>query len=109
MSDPLQALAAECASALQEYLVAPQEAGLWQAYELGRRALTLKVAVAELGSAHRDVLATVLPAAGTPEEQAQLTQRAAEFLGEALAPLEMVLGGYREAHARLQRLHEALA
>jgi signal transduction histidine kinase len=109
MNDSRQSLAAEGASALEEYLAAPHEAGLLHAYELGRRALTHKVAVAELGIAYRNALAAALPGAVTPDEQARLAQRAAEFLGETLAPIEMILGGYREAHVRLQRLHQILA
>jgi signal transduction histidine kinase len=107
MSDSLQLLAAECASALRQYLAEPQEAGLLHAYELGRRALTLQVGVAELGVVHRNVLAT-LPDAATPEECARVAQRAAEFLGETMAPLEMAAGGYREANVLVQRVNEAL-
>jgi signal transduction histidine kinase len=107
VNDSLQLLAAECASALQEYLAEPQEAGLLQAYELGRRALTLQVGVAELGIVHRKLLAS-LPDAATAEERARVAQRAAEFLGETMAPLEMVAGGYREANVLMQRLSETL-
>jgi signal transduction histidine kinase len=108
-SDSLQRLAAECASALRSYLAKPDEAGLMHAYTLGRRALTMQVGVAELGAAHQDALAATLPAAGSPEEQTRLTQRAAEFLGETLAPFGMVAGGYREANSHLQHCSETLA
>jgi signal transduction histidine kinase len=108
-NESLQRLAAECASALRSHLAQPDEAGLMHAYTLGRRALTLQVGVAELGAAHQDALAATLPAAGSPDEQARLTQRAAEFLGETLAPFGMVAGGYREANSHRRHCSETLA
>jgi PAS domain S-box-containing protein len=96
------------AAALREDLAGPQEANLMHAYDLGRRALTLGVSVADLGIAHGHALATALRGAGTPEERAKLTHRAAAFLRETLAPFEMMLRGYREANALLQRLNETL-
>src|SRR5262249_14599773 len=96
------------AAALQEDLAAPQEANLMRAYELGRRALPLGVGVAELGIVHAQALATALAAADTPEARARLTRRAAEFLRETMAPFEMMLRGYREANALLQRLNATL-
>jgi signal transduction histidine kinase len=79
-----------------------------QAYDLGRRTLALAAGLTELGDAHGRVLAAGLAGAEGPEEHQRLTQRAAEFLGEALAPFQMVLRGYREANAQLQRLNETL-
>src|SRR5207247_5263573 len=98
----------EFAAALLEYLAEPQEASLMQAYDLGRRTLTLEVGLAELEMAHGRVLAMALRDAGTPEERARLTQRAAEFLGETMAPLQMIVQGYREINALLHRLYQTL-
>jgi signal transduction histidine kinase/ActR/RegA family two-component response regulator len=108
MNETLPLLTAEYAAALQEYLAEPQEAGLMHAYDLGRRTLGLAGDVAELGIAHGKVLAAALAGAGTAAERARLGQRAAEFLGEALAPCQMVLRGYREANAQLQRWNATL-
>jgi signal transduction histidine kinase len=108
MNDTLQRLTAEYAVALLEYLAEPQEASLMHAYDMGRRTLTLKVGPAELELAHGRVLAVALRDAGTSEERVQLTQRAAEFLGETMAPLQMIVQGYREANALLQRLNQTL-
>jgi PAS domain S-box-containing protein len=108
LSDTLQTLTEEYVAVLRKYLAEPQEAGLMQAYDLGRRMLTLEVGLAELGVAHAEVLAGGLSGAGTPEERTRLTQRAAEFLGEAMAPFKMILCGYREANTLLQRLNETL-
>jgi signal transduction histidine kinase/CheY-like chemotaxis protein len=99
-----QELTEAYAAALQEDLAEPQEANLMRAYELGRRALTLGLGVAELGIVHAQALA----AADTPEARARLTRRAAEFLRETMAPFEMMLRGYREANALLQRLNTTL-
>jgi PAS domain S-box-containing protein len=108
VKEGLRELTEQYASALQEYLAGPQEAGLMRAYDLGRRALALEVGVADLAIVHGQALAAALASAGTPEERARLTNRAAEFLGEALAPFEMMLRGSREANALLQRLNVTL-
>jgi signal transduction histidine kinase len=96
------------ADALRQYLAEPGEAGRTRAYELGRRALALGVGVVELTTVHGQVLAAALVAAGSPWERVQLTQRAAEFLGETMAPSEMMLRGYREANDALLGLNETL-
>jgi signal transduction histidine kinase len=96
------------AAALNQDLAAPQEVNLMRAYDLGRRALTLGVGVAEVGVVHSQTLAAALLAAGTPEERTRLTERAAAFLSETMAPFEMMLRGYQEANTLLQRLNETL-
>jgi PAS domain S-box-containing protein len=103
-----QGLTEQYASALQQYLTNPQEAGLMRAYELGRRALELSVRAADLAIVHGQALAAVLADVGTSDERACLTRRAAEFLGESTAPFEMALRGYREANDLLQRLNDTL-
>jgi signal transduction histidine kinase len=108
MSDTLQLLTEDYASALREYLAEPREAGLMRAYDLGRRTLNLAAGVPELGDVHGQVLAAAMTGADMPEERMQLTQRAAEFLTEALAPFQMILRGYQEANALLQRLNKTL-
>jgi PAS domain S-box-containing protein len=108
MNDPLRLLTEEYAAALREHLAEPREAGLLRAYDLGRRTLTLEAGTAELAAAHGKVLAAALAGARTPADRARLTERAGELLGEALAPFQMILTGYREANAQLQRLNETL-
>jgi len=108
VNENLQGLTEQYASALQQYLANPQEAGLMRAYELGRRALELAVRAADLAIVHGQALATVLADIDTSDERACLTRRAAEFLGESTAPLEMALRGYREANDLLQRLNDTL-
>jgi signal transduction histidine kinase len=132
MNETLARVSEEYAAALAAYLAEPREASLMQAYELGRRSLALEVNPAELALAHGKVLAAALRNAGAAEKrvrsslgemaphvlflrdsggaekQALLAQRAAEFLGEAMAPLKMIIRGYREANALLQRLSGTL-
>src|SRR5262249_15335983 len=108
MSEALQALAAEYGVALRRYLAGPAEAGLMRAYDLGRLAVIREAGPAELGPAIGAALAEALSGAATAEERARLARRAADFLGEAMAPFRMVLRGYREANALLRRLNESL-
>jgi PAS domain S-box-containing protein len=108
VTEKFQGLTEEYASALEHYLTNPQEAGLMRAYELGRRALELAIGVADLSIIHGQALAQTLRDAGTPDDRACLTRRAAEFLGESIAPFEMALRGYREANDLLQCLNDTL-
>jgi signal transduction histidine kinase len=96
------------AAALREYLGDPGEAGRARAYELGRQALAAGVSVVDLAAAHAQGLAAAVAATTAAEERGRLAQRAAEFLGETLAPSEMMLRGYRQANDALQRLNETL-
>jgi PAS domain S-box-containing protein len=108
VNEKFQGLTEQYAFGLEHYLAKPQEAGLMRAYELGRRALELAMGMADLSIIHGQALAQALRNAGTPDERACLTCRAAEFLGESMAPFEMALRGYREANDLLQRLNETL-
>jgi PAS domain S-box-containing protein len=108
VNENLQDLAEQYASALRHYLAKPHEAGLMDAYGLGRRALELAVRAADLVIVHGQALALALADAGTPGERTCLTWRAAEFLGESMAPFEMALRGYREANDLLQRMNDTL-
>lgn len=102
MNDQLGALALGYASALREYLSAPSEAGLLRAYDLGHSAISVDAGIVELGAAHGRTVAEACLQARTSEAQLLLRQRAADFLGESLAPVEMMLRGYRENNTRLQ-------
>jgi len=85
------------AAALADYLAAPSEEGLTRGYELGRCALALGVAIGEVVAVHARAI--------SPDAA---VQRAADFLGETLAPYEMGLRGYREANAQLKHLNADL-
>lgn len=93
-------------AALREHLAAPREDGLMRAYDLGRRALALDMPIGELAGIHgRAMLLTDM---GRSEETAAIAHRASEFLGEALAPYQMVLRGYQEANTLLKQLNDTL-
>ncbi|HXF57417.1 MAG TPA: ATP-binding protein [Actinomycetota bacterium] len=94
--------------ALEGYLREGDEAALLRAYELGREALELGADLLDFLALHRAVLASLLEDTGGGSEAAALARRAGEFLGDALAPFEVALRGYREANAALHRLNQTL-
>src|SRR5262249_4237910 len=96
------------AAALGKYLEEPQEAGLMEAYDLGRRALTLDLRVVDLSVVHGQTLAEALGRASTPERRGQVNALAADFQHEALAAYEMTVRGYRENIALLQSVNATL-
>jgi PAS domain S-box-containing protein len=108
VNEALQGLTEEYASTLRQYLADPQEAGLMRAYELGRRALAQSVGAAELATVHAFALAAALEDLHAGDAPGPLIQRSAKFLGETMAPFEMVQRGYREANELLQRLNATL-
>ena len=87
------------ATALRAFLAEADEAGLEQAYELGRDALAEGLGVIELASLHAAALAQGDVAAGAKPEA---------FFAEALAPFEMALRGFREANQALKHAAESL-
>src|SRR5262245_35773700 len=94
--------------ALQDYVTAPAEAGLMRAYELGRAACHAENGVGDLAVAHALALADVLTRVLASTERDLLLTRAAEFLREAVSPIEMMLRGYQHANQALQDLNATL-
>lgn len=86
--------------ALHEHLAGTSEHALNQAYELGRAALGEGLGVVDLTLLHQGAMSDFLKARQDGREMA-LMASGAIFLAECLSPFEMVLGGYREANARL--------
>lgn len=72
----------------QRYLPQRSEAALTQGYELGRRAVVMKVSVLDLIQVHHQVLGEVLGDASS-EEVRDVTSAACEFLLEVLATFDM--------------------
>ena len=77
------------------YAAEPSEAALHLAYELGRRAVELKVTVPDIARMHHAALAVALDASATAP--GIVVQRASDFLAELLSAFEMVRRGYTEA------------
>src|SRR4051812_8739889 len=90
--------------AFEQYLSDRSEAALGAAYELGREAVGSGRGVLELADAHHRALEGVLADGDAGPE---LAAAAADFFREALAMLELALGGFSAAHetARLQAEH----
>src|SRR5215211_7591548 len=90
--------------AFEEYLADRSEAALGAAYELGRNAVASGRGVLDIADAHHRALEAVL---GEREAGPELAAAAADFFREALAMLELALGGFSAAHetAQLQAEH----
>ncbi|MDP3854071.1 ATP-binding protein [Phenylobacterium sp.] len=82
------------------------EAGLHDAYLIGRRALNGGYSVLDIVQAHHDGLLSL--GASTPAEGARRIERAAAFLGECLAPFEMAVRGLHASNASLMTLNTEL-
>jgi signal transduction histidine kinase/ActR/RegA family two-component response regulator/HPt (histidine-containing phosphotransfer) domain-containing protein len=101
-------LADQYMMAISDYLMAPTEAELSRAYEIGRSALSCGQGVLNIAVVHHDALRRLLMHADLPEIEAPRMQRAAEFFAETLAPFEMSSRGYRERNDRLVALNAEL-
>jgi hypothetical protein len=76
VNETLQELAPAYAAALREHVAEPQEAALMRAYDLGRRALSRGLSVAEVGLLHGQALAAALAGAASEEERARSSSAA---------------------------------
>ncbi|HJV87485.1 MAG TPA: EAL domain-containing protein [Noviherbaspirillum sp.] len=97
--------------ALMEYLKnGSDEASLLHAYELGRRAATSQLSVLSLNEIHQSALMSgeFHRSLSFDDNGAYLLGKAADFLGQALAPFDMMHRGYVETISRLRTLNETL-
>ena len=83
------------ASALQRYLVQPDESALASAYELGRKALGDGKGVLEMATVHSYALVTALNQARTDADRAMMLEALEKFQNEVLSPFEMAQRGFR--------------
>lgn len=82
---------------------------LHNAYLLGRKALDGGMSVLDLVQLHHDSMIEVASRASPASiEEQEHIRRAAAFLGECLAPFEMMLGGVRESNKQLMILNADL-
>lgn len=109
MTTRLDALRTRYLAALGTYLLKQNEAGLTNAYELGRHAMIEGLGLLDMAAVHRGALyRLVLPAA--PSEQPRLADAATTFFNELLAPFELSIEGYRAAlSASEERFHLAVS
>jgi signal transduction histidine kinase len=95
-------------SALQDYLADPGEAGLMQAYELGRRALMEGVGVLDMLALQQEVRKKILLRSPIQRWNVRTLKSVESFFLEGLSPFEMAHRGFREANAALRHMHEVL-
>lgn len=95
-------------AALREYGAKGEEAALYSAYELGRRAAVEGLGVLEMAALHQKALVEVLLDMLTADETTRMAHRASEFLAEALAPFESTHLRYQEEHSTLCDLNQSL-
>lgn len=99
------------ASALADYVRAPNERSLRIAYELGRESVSRHLSVLDLTVAHQEALLSALSGASGAAETQQVARAAGDFFLESLASFEMVQRGLTEAReaARLERRQTELS
>lgn len=107
-AERIQAFNQEYSSALERYLASPDEAGLQQAYEIGRKAVTEGLGVLDVANAYQEALVTALFRYFALGDRKQISTAAASFFAESLSSFEMTHRSFREANDSLQRLNEAL-
>jgi signal transduction histidine kinase len=100
MTDPA-ALVERYRATLQTYLAAGAEDALHQANEIGREALDAAIGPLVLFSIHRDVVQRLPP---QPVDGDEFVRRVTEVFIEALAPFQMAVGGFDEAHEQVSEL-----
>ncbi|HJV53845.1 MAG TPA: EAL domain-containing protein [Noviherbaspirillum sp.] len=98
-------------SALFSYLNGlPDEDALLRAYDLGRRAAAEELSILDVSEVHQAAMVEanrrmqLLPG----KEAAVALARGAEFLGQALAPFDMMYRGYAETITQLRKLNTVL-
>ena len=96
MPPALSDLAAQYSVVLQDYCADGDEAALFQAYELGRRAATGGFSVLDMAAVHQDALVAALVEANAVSRSAHIVQRACELFAECLAPFELTRRVYQD-------------
>ena len=86
------------------------EEGLLHAYELGRRAAIGQLSIVDLNEIHQETLISseFRSQLALGKESGSLLSRAGEFLGQVLAPYEMMHRGYIETISQLRSVNDAL-
>jgi signal transduction histidine kinase len=98
----------EYRSAFDEYAERGGEGALGRAYELGRRAISVKKGLMEIAALHHQALHGMLADAPRAARHKELLLAAGEFLAETLSPYEMAHRGVQDAIAALRQLNETL-
>jgi|SRR5689334_4724711 len=94
MSGQRQLFSRRYRAALLDYLLGNGEAGLSNAYEIGRSAMDEDLGLLQILRAHQRVVNSVLESTQNVTESLKLLKAAEEFLMETLSPFEMACRGY---------------
>lgn len=107
MTPQREAFRASYREAFASHLHGGGEAGLRDAYELGRTAMLEGFSVLDLAAIHHEVLFGILGEAGPPGRTVDAGEASTTFFLELLSTYEMVQRGLAEAHetARLEQQH----
>jgi signal transduction histidine kinase len=108
VSDHVQVLADDYASALEQFLSDPEEGALAQAHHIGRTALANGCGVLEIATAHSRAITHILEQPLSDGERQFVLDSVEKFFIEALAPFEMAHRGFWEANMVLRRLNDVL-
>jgi serine phosphatase RsbU (regulator of sigma subunit)/anti-sigma regulatory factor (Ser/Thr protein kinase) len=93
-----EAFRGEYESAFRRYAAAEgKEAGLGQAWELGKRAVTDGLSVLDVAEVHQSALVSALAEAESAADAERMGRAGKEFLIESLSTFEMTQRGFREA------------
>jgi len=107
VSAPASVFWDEYAAALRRYLEQGGEEPLFQAYEIGRRAVASGLGVLEVAAAHQEALVRDLLQTLAPDAGAVIAKRASEFFAEALAAFELDRRGFHDRNDELRRRVDA--
>lgn len=87
----------EYTTALTDYFKSAGEAPLERAYDLGRRCLAIhEMGIEDVLEVHQMAVRQAAKAALPDKDHGAISERAARFLAESLAPFEMAHRAYRE-------------
>lgn len=92
----LRELAEQYSAILQDYCAGGNEAALFHAYELGRRAATGGLSLLDMAAVHQDALVAALVGADAVSRSAHIAQSACELFAECLAPFELTRRVYQD-------------
>jgi signal transduction histidine kinase len=103
-----QAFEKKYRSALRAYAAHASEAGLIQAYELGREAMENGKSLLEIASIHHETQLACFKEADGAERRVAFLRASADFFRESLSPYEMANRGFQDAVKALRQLNEML-
>ncbi|HEY2329656.1 MAG TPA: histidine kinase [Verrucomicrobiae bacterium] len=108
MNKNLQRLARRYTATLKRYLADEQEAGLEQAYELGRAALAEKFGVLDMARIHMEAREKLVAPAVVAKNRGRALKSAGIFFLQSLSPFEATHRGFGEMNSRLQERNQEL-